>query len=280
MYILYLIYLDLAINNIFYCLYIYVYICNENNYSDRFVAADQQRVEFIGSLCKNGMQFSVKREDVYHDLLKLYTTSCILLESFPLSFEYKDELAVDQGGVCRDVFSGFWEQAFKEQFDGMSLLTPATHLGVDFEIWPTIGTILSHGFLVCGFLPVRVGFPCIAHILCGQVSIPDSILIECFADSLNTHESTVIKEAVAATADVACFSSLQQSVLAILSRYGCRNLPTSDNLKKLMLNAVKYFAACVLEYLSNIYAFGVVRVSWSCMSCIVLSRQIHRKSFL
>ena len=56
---------------------------------------------------------------------------------------------------------------------------------------------MSHGYLACGFLPVRLAFPCIVGILRGQVTIPDSVLVESFVDSLNAHKSSVMKEAIA-----------------------------------------------------------------------------------
>ena len=194
------------------------------------------------SSCKidSSLQYTVKREAVYCCLLQLYKSQTIL-EYFPLQFQFENELAVDEGGVCRDVFSAFWEVAFQEQFDGTSLLSPVNHSGIDFEALPLIGTIMSHGYLACGFLPVRLAFPCIVGILRGQVTIPDSVLVESFVDSLNAHESSVMKEAIASKVEEVAFSTtLRQSILGILTRYGCRNLPTPDNLSKLILDAVKY----------------------------------------
>ena len=43
-------------------------------------------------------------------------------------------LGVDAGGVCHDLFSAFWEIAYKRFFDGDSLLVPMLHPGVDTAI--------------------------------------------------------------------------------------------------------------------------------------------------
>ena len=61
-------------------------------------------------------------------------------------------------GVCRDMFSGFWEEAYLKFFDGSSLLTPVLHATIDMTRLQLLGNILSHGFLVCSYLPVRVHF--------------------------------------------------------------------------------------------------------------------------
>ena len=66
-------------------------------------------------------------------------------------------------------------------------------------------------------------------ILRGQVTISNSDLVESFVDSLNAKESSVMKEAIASKVE-AFSTSLRRSVLGILTRYGCRNLPTPDNL--------------------------------------------------
>ena len=59
---------------------------------------------------------------------------------------------MDIGGVCRDLFSAFWEDSYVKNFDGEKLLVPAVHLNT------LHGTILSHGFMVCGFMPIASPF--------------------------------------------------------------------------------------------------------------------------
>ena len=106
---------------------------------------------------------------------------------------------------------------------------------------PTLGTIMSHGYLTCGFLPIRLALPCIIHVVRGQVSIPNALLAESFADSLNVHEAGIVKDALAVKGEVTTFSPhLQQSLLSMFARYGCRNVPTPKNLMKLILDSARY----------------------------------------
>ena len=75
----------------------------------------------------------IRRENVYNDVLKTYqeNMSDILLE-YPFRVRYEKERAVDTGGVCRDMFSAFWEEVYLKNLDGESLLVPAIHPNTDF----------------------------------------------------------------------------------------------------------------------------------------------------
>ena len=80
------------------------------------------------------------------------------------------EKAVDTGGVCRDMFSAFWDKAYEKASDA---LIPAVHPHVDMELFPLLGAIFSYGFKSCGFIPVRLGFPTFAAlVLSTSVHIP------------------------------------------------------------------------------------------------------------
>ena len=71
---------------------------------------------------------------------------------------------------------------------------------------PQVGTVLSHGYLVCGFLPTRVVFPALAYILLGtEVEVPADIHVETLADSLCSTEASVIKNALMSTGTFVMF---------------------------------------------------------------------------
>ena len=53
--------------------------------------------------------------------------------------------------------------------------------------------ILSHGYLLEGYLPVRIAFPSLASMLLEQIDILDKILVSSFADSLSSVECQLIK---------------------------------------------------------------------------------------
>ncbi len=84
-------------------------------------------------------------------------------------YQLLSEQAID---ATRDLFSAFFEEAYKKLFDGSSLLCPVVHPGMDVS---TVGLIISHAYLVTGLLPTRIAFPCL--ILLGtNVDIPDCLI--------------------------------------------------------------------------------------------------------
>ena len=60
----------------------------------------------------------------------------------------------------------------------------------------TLGTIFSHGYISCGFLPVRVAFPTIAAAIHGtNLHIADDIMVQSIS-YLSFHESGILREAL------------------------------------------------------------------------------------
>lgn len=163
---------------------------------------------------------------------------------FPFRVQFVGEKAIDIGGVSRDMLSAYWEEVYKRFFDGLTLVTPAVHPHMDLSVLPTVGKILSHGYLVSGFLPVRIAFPTLACILLGpNCEVPPQILIDAFADSLCTFEVRIIKDALqqASLAGVSSFSDeMKTALINLLSRYGCREIPTSQSLKRQLFEVAKY----------------------------------------
>ena len=60
---------------------------------------------------KAGVKHTVRRSFIYKDVLKLYESGEIVNGS-PMFIEYDSELAIDEGGVTRDMYSAFWEEAY------------------------------------------------------------------------------------------------------------------------------------------------------------------------
>ena len=59
----------------------------------------------------------------------------------------------------REMVSAFWEIAYKLCCDGDSLLVPLLHPGSNADMFTKLGRILSHGYMQCGFLPLKIAFP-------------------------------------------------------------------------------------------------------------------------
>ncbi len=104
---------------------------------------------------------------------------------------FVDEIAVD---VQRDMYSGFWENAYSSLFEGSTLVTPMVHPQTDMSVLPILGRILSHGYLVSDFLPVRIALPTLTAMLLGPIA--RMVLLESFLDFISNVERTIFKRAL------------------------------------------------------------------------------------
>ena len=192
----------------------------------------------------HGLPRSIRREKIFIDVFEMYEENLInVLDEFPFRIKYKNEKAYDTGGVCRDMFSSFWDEVFVQHFDGERLVVPSVRPGVDMAKFKILGTILAHGFMVCGFLPVRVAFPVIASVLLGtDVKIPDIVLMESFVDFLASYESSILRDGIVqAQTDHTLTPTTKSSLIDLLSRFGCTEMPTSKNLLQLITGVAKHY---------------------------------------
>ena len=195
----------------------------------------------------------IRRNIIYDDVMELFSNENALKE-FPLRISFQDEMAFDGGGVNRDMFSAFWETAYCHFFEGTCLLTPNLHATTDMSALPLLGRIISHGFLVSGYMPIRVAFPSMAGILLGPMTAVSSpILIEAFSESLCSYEAATIKGAL----EMSTFpTDLKTKIITILSRYGSRVCPsTSSQLRAQLLDVAKYeFLIKPMAAINGIYS--------------------------
>ena len=122
---------------------------------------DDVRMSFMKSLVAvRGMEHRIRRSCAVFDIVNLYRESTIMNEC-PICIQFVGEIAIDEGGVSREMFSLFWADIICQHFEGSNTVTPLLHAHTHMEQLQVMGKILSHGYLVSGFLPVRVSLPCL-----------------------------------------------------------------------------------------------------------------------
>ena len=187
-----------------------------------------------------GSEHTVDRGSLYDDVLKLYKEGNITNE-YPIYIRFKGEIAVDVGGVQRDMLSGFWETAYKKLFEGHSILTPMFHPQTDHSIFPILGRIISHGYLVTGILPIRIALPTLLSILLGPTTeVPQRILVDAFLEFVNADERNTIKEALSFTTQDSFPASLRDDLISIFGNFGCRTPPKPATLVQIIFQVSKY----------------------------------------
>ena len=194
---------------------------------------------------QSGLHHVIKRETVYEDVIEVYTDAVAeVLEEYSLRFRFEGERAFDAGGVCREVFSCFWKLAYPKHFDGERLLVPSICPGMKKCEMTTLGTIISHGYLVCGFLPIRLALPVIVGTLKGpNVDIPDAIVIESLVDYISVYESALLREAlkIACTKQKMSFpTQMVSKLIQLVSRFDCTTIPTCENFWQLVTDIARH----------------------------------------
>ena len=166
--------------------------------------AERERLDYLHSIetCQ-GAFHTIKRENVFDDVIEMYTSNTLIAKGFPIRIKFTGECAIDAEGVARGMLSMFWESTYLKLFDGGALLIPDVHHQVAMENFPPLGAIISHGYLACGILPARIAFPILATCLLGpSTKICDKIIIESFINFLFWHDGEVLKEAFIAVRNV------------------------------------------------------------------------------
>ena len=208
-----------------------------------FLTVNEMRHKFMSDNTHQGVGRAFHRDHVYEDVIKTYEDNLEeILKDYPFRVRFINEKAVDMGGVCRDLFSAFWEDSYVKIFDGEKLLVPAVRPNPDMAVLRLHGTILSHGFMVCGFLPIRIAFPVLAAIFFGpEVEVPDSIILDSFIDYLAAYESSFISQALTKVQNNNQLpSTLQGQIISTLSRMGCVQVPTKANLKEVVVSTARH----------------------------------------
>lgn len=190
------------------------------------------------SSCEPGLTRTICRSRLYDDVLSLFADDSPTQE-YPFYIQFEGEQAIDCGGVARDLFSGFWEEAVKRVFDGSNLMIPAIHPEIDMQVFPILGRLVSHGFLACSYLPVVIAFPTLVSVLLGpNTVVPDSILLNTFPDLLTDLESSIVREAIECTSPFS--QELKKSLIDVLARFGCREIPTNETIRTLLIRISQY----------------------------------------
>ena len=200
----------------------------------------EQREKFICEELETsrGSAHTIRRTFIYEDMIHLYNDPRVICEH-PFRIKFEGEKGVDTGGLTRDAFSAFWEEAYLRHFDGSSVLAPTVHAGLDISLLHTLGRILSHGYLACGYLPVRIAFPTLAAILLGaDVIITADILLDTFREGLTPVDQSAIALAISSKAPFT--QDLTSKLVDIFSRVDCLEMPTPSNVLKLCQRTASY----------------------------------------
>ncbi len=180
----------------------------------------------------------LQRDNLYVDMMSLFKDPQVV-EHYPFAVVFQREKGVDTGGLSREAFSTFWEEAYSKHFDGSCLVTPRVCAGLKGIPLQILGRILSYGYISCGFLPVRIAFPTLAAILLTSFAeITDDILLQTFKVSLSPVDLSSIKEAL--SIQTAYPQGLLSKLINIFSRFDCLEVPNPGNILRLCQHSCRW----------------------------------------
>ena len=188
---------------------------------------------------KPGCLREIDRLNVFDGIIKMYEDKpeSVVLE-YPIWMKFAGEAGIDEGGVQRDMYTAFWDDCYSLLFEGATTLVPMVHPQIDLSQFVTIGRVISHGYLATGILPDRIALPVLISAVRGlDVTIPEHILLEAFVDFVSATERVTLRSAI----DALSFSpSLTDRLIDVLSRFGCRKMPTPSTLHGMIIQAARY----------------------------------------
>ena len=205
--------------------------------------AERERYAIDSLDTHHGLPRLVRRNHIFEDVISLYKDNGNdIFKEYPFRIKFMGEKAVDTGGVCRDMFSAFWDIAYDKAFDGVNALIPAVHPQVDMALFPLLWAVFSHGFLSCGFMPIRLSFPTVAAVVLGtSINIPELVLTTSFEDFLSCHDRAVVKEALTGcSSNVSFCDDTVANLVSIFSQFCCRQRPTPQNLRGLIVQMAQH----------------------------------------
>ncbi len=85
-------------------------------------------------LCSLSLKYGTAhtvQSNIFNEVISLYENYEEILREYPFRIRFEGERAIDVGGVARDMFSAFYEEAHECLFDGSSLLCPIVHPDMD-----------------------------------------------------------------------------------------------------------------------------------------------------
>ena len=85
--------------------------CITNIYDIQLFIVEIKRKEFWENDNPTLISHSIRRTKLYNDVFTLLSNDEIL-EEYPLKIRFSNKVAIDTGGVCRDMFVGFWEDEY------------------------------------------------------------------------------------------------------------------------------------------------------------------------
>ena len=178
----------------------------------------------------------IRRGHVLEDFLSYFSgtdfnIACDRLEVQMIGQLGKPESGEDNGGVLRDALTEFWNSFQLKYTLGHDLKVPVIVHTMGMDNWKAVGKVIVVGFRQVGHFPIQMAPPFLHSCLYGNnAAVDDKDLLDSFLLYVSPTDRKVLIRALEEfdTMDV-------EEVIDALEDYQAKKVPTSSNLKGLLL---------------------------------------------
>ncbi|VDI39265.1 Hypothetical predicted protein [Mytilus galloprovincialis] len=141
-------------------------------------------------------QVQVRRDNIIEDLINIYTDPTIL-QSY-LHINVLGEPGSDWGGVSRDIFTSFWNEATALYFKGNDVHVPylPPHKMEEERNFLLMGRILAHSTAILGYIPISICKSCMMVTIFNTTHIESNTLLEDFLLFVDLKDRNLIQSAL------------------------------------------------------------------------------------
>ena len=188
------------------------------------------------------------------DLLKEFRTVDIMtcqIKVIMIDYHGNAEKGVDSGGIFRDALAIFWQEFYISCCLGERGRVPFLRHDFQTEEWTAVARIIVRGYLDLGYFPVTLSHAFVISAMFGEKAVCEDILLRSFKQYLAPIDEQLICRALTIyvkdgeednddgkDGDSVDDDGDNDDLIDLLDRFGCRRLPTKDNIQGLIMEIV------------------------------------------
>lgn len=211
----------------------------------------------------------VSRESVRPDLLRCNDNDDVVSSTIKVTFT--DEEGEDCGGLTRDMFFAFWEEAFDMHFDGEEIKMPfasPSNLHGARNTFEAMSRIFLHSFILTGAIPVRFCQSSVMGAFLGSQSIPGPVLLRDLLNHVSEREAKVMSLAMSATEKESITDEQEDILFSVFARFAMRIAPLwGESLKDQLIKLARFIFVlkplCILQWMVDGVPKNHVDELWS-----------------
>lgn len=187
-----------------------------------------------GLLAGDATNLVVNRSSILSDMLELYSNASVLNKR--LSVTFAGEVGDDFGGLTKEVFTSFWQEAYKEYFVGENCLVPFLplhRLRKDGQHFMAMGRALSHMVQLTKSVPCVLARSVYVQLAFGTPP-EDNCLLQDLMSFVTSQECALLNKAM--TNFTACSQRERDMLLAFYTTHDMHTMPRAADIQEQLLS--------------------------------------------